>query len=245
MAFRNQITRTFTFDAGHRVHLHESKCRHLHGHTYKAELTVSAPDLDGLGRVLDFSVVKTLVGGWIDKYLDHNMLFHPEDKLLSLAYEYGTSVISMCGREPYVMPEEYPNPTAENIARLIFEKSEALFRNAGHDNIQVDNVRIWETPNCCADYSRTLRTTFQMDMLHHMKAESLPAKLVDDPISFDEFREKIETDPKTVLEERKAETSLGENKEWDNQIGDWVKLTPEGEKLLEELDTGWKPKHHD
>ena len=59
-------TRKLEFDAAHRVMEHESKCRHLHGHRYVAEVTVATSELDGLGRVLDFGLLKTELGGWID-----------------------------------------------------------------------------------------------------------------------------------------------------------------------------------
>ena len=56
-----EITRRLEFDAGHRVLGHEGKCKNLHGHRYSAEITVTAPDLDGLGRVIDFGVIKEKV----------------------------------------------------------------------------------------------------------------------------------------------------------------------------------------
>jgi 6-pyruvoyltetrahydropterin/6-carboxytetrahydropterin synthase len=51
-------TRRIEFDAAHRVMEHESKCKHLHGHRYALEATFVAPDLDTLGRVVEFGVIK-------------------------------------------------------------------------------------------------------------------------------------------------------------------------------------------
>ena len=67
-------TRRFQFCAGHRVHRHESKCRNLHGHNYVLFVTVTAPELDSLGRVIDFSIIKGLVGDWIDSKWDHGFI---------------------------------------------------------------------------------------------------------------------------------------------------------------------------
>lgn len=78
------ITRRFEFDSAHRVLQHESKCRHIHGHRYKLELTLRCPNLDKLGRVLDFSEVKRAFGDWIDRYWDHNVLLNPDDPLTGL-----------------------------------------------------------------------------------------------------------------------------------------------------------------
>lgn len=150
-----QITRKLEFDAGHRVLNHEGKCKHLHGHRYVVELTVRSTCLDDKGRVVDFGTVKSIVGSWIDENLDHNMILNPDDPLVAegfLEFEGGTQrdIVSLVGRAPYIMPDEYPNPTAENIARLIYETSTGLLRD--NKDIKVTSVRVWETPNCNALY---------------------------------------------------------------------------------------------
>ena len=142
--------------AGHRVMGHQGKCRHLHGHEYTAEITVAAPELDGLGMVIDFSVLKEKVGGWIDRCWDHNMMLHPDDPLLHL-YEYGDGRASVLGdlrkdvfafKPSYVMKSG--NPTAENIACELFHKATDLLTGTG---ITVLRVKVLETPNCWAEYS--------------------------------------------------------------------------------------------
>src|SRR5712671_4355896 len=102
-------TRRFEFDAAHRVLGHKGNCRHLHGHRYSVEVTISVNELDALGMVIDFADLKELVGGWINKYLDHNILLNTDDLVLPhLIHEE---------RRPYLMG---CNPTAENIAREIY-----------------------------------------------------------------------------------------------------------------------------
>lgn len=140
-----QITRRLEFDAGHRVLGHEGKCKHLHGHRYVAEVAVEAQFLDGLSRVVDFGVVKQLVGGWIDDNWDHNILLNERDPLLETinipdVWE---------GREPYVIPDGN-NPTAEVLAELLFVKACELLRP--YEKLEVYSVRLYETPNCWADY---------------------------------------------------------------------------------------------
>ena len=107
------ITRRLEFDYGHRVLGHEGKCRHLHGHRGAVEITVRGPRLDSIGRVIDFSEVKRLVGGWIDENWDHNLLLNPSDPLLS-RLEFG----DVHGRRIYEMPLGN-NPTAENMEKSI------------------------------------------------------------------------------------------------------------------------------
>lgn len=156
------IMRRFEFDSAHRVLGHESKCRFLHGHRYVAEVFLDAPDLDRLGRVIDFGKVKEVVGSWIDGNWDHNALFHPEDPFIQIhqietypEHEAGDwGVVKRRelygGREPYIM--KYGNPTAEQIAKELFEAAaDRLAAVEGYDKVRVVRVVIWETPNCWAE----------------------------------------------------------------------------------------------
>ena len=61
-----RITRRLEFDAGHRIPNHASQCRHLHGHRYAIEVTVSgeivAAEGDSeQGMVADFAGIKALL----------------------------------------------------------------------------------------------------------------------------------------------------------------------------------------
>jgi len=139
-----KITRKFTFDAGHRIYGHESKCAHVHGHTYTAYVTC-APDhtLDDLGRVVDFSVVKKEVGAWIDQFLDHGMILCTRDPLVQ---EWRRWANEGTKHKVYMMTR---NPTAENIAELIYVEGNRLLNHYG---VHVVRVKIQETPNCSATY---------------------------------------------------------------------------------------------
>lgn len=149
------VTRRFEFDAAHRVLGHEGKCRHLHGHRYAALVTARAEALDNLGRVVDFGVLKSLLGTWIDAHLDHNILLHPDDPLACLwrqlsCGDRGDLLPVFGGRKPYFMTAR-GNPTAENIAQLLYDVASDLLGEAG-TGLQVVRVRVYETPNCYADY---------------------------------------------------------------------------------------------
>ena len=142
----NTITRKLEWDSGHRVLGHEGKCRHIHGHRYIAEVTVSAEKLDSLGRVIDFSIIKKEIGEWIDYYWDHNLLLHPKDPLTKLWFTEGSGDL-FGDRGPFIFSG---NPTAENMARHLFQVSCVLLKK---HSISVVKVRIYETPNSWADYS--------------------------------------------------------------------------------------------
>lgn len=137
------ITRKFEWDSGHRVLGHEGKCRHLHGHRYVAEVTVTAPELNKLGMVIDFSILKTVVGKWIDDNWDHNLLLNAADPMLDIP---PTSAV-WGGKKPYIMP--VGNPTAEMMASCLHSLSALLL--LPYEMI-VTKIRVYETPNCYADY---------------------------------------------------------------------------------------------
>jgi 6-pyruvoyltetrahydropterin/6-carboxytetrahydropterin synthase len=129
-----RVTKEIHFCYGHRLLNYDGKCRNLHGHNGKAVVTLEAPALDRLGMVVDFSELKTVVGKWIDDTLDHKMLLHKDDPVLPELLRQG---------EPVVTLDE--NPTAENIARLIFDRA----KQAG---LPVVEVVLWETDNSFATY---------------------------------------------------------------------------------------------
>ncbi len=130
-----RVTREITFCYGHRLLNYDGKCRHLHGHNGKAVLTLESPELDGLGMVMDFSRIKRVVQTWIDDNLDHRMLLHKDDPVLPFLRQQGEPVFVMA-----------VNPTAENIAKLIYNYAVA-------QGFPVTEVQLWETENCFAAYS--------------------------------------------------------------------------------------------
>lgn len=128
------VTREICFCYGHRLLDYDGKCRHLHGHNGKAVITLAADRLDSLGMVMDFSRLKRVVGGWIDEQLDHKMILHKNDPLLAFLRQQG---------EPVFVLDV--NPTAENIARLIYDFT-------AEQGFPVVEVKLWETESCFAAY---------------------------------------------------------------------------------------------
>ena len=129
-----QVSREIDFCYGHRLLNYDGKCRHLHGHNGRAIITVESPALDHRGMVLDFSDIKQVVSGWIDETLDHRMLLCKDAPAVPLLRDL---------EEPMFLMDT--NPTAENIARLIFD----FTRNHGFPIVE---CQLWETPRCHATY---------------------------------------------------------------------------------------------
>jgi 6-pyruvoyltetrahydropterin/6-carboxytetrahydropterin synthase len=127
-----QVTRELRFCYGHRLLNYDGKCRHLHGHNGRVVITLQSDRLDALGMVVDFSQIKRVVHGWIDANLDHRMILHKDDPALPHLKAQG---------EPVFVIDV--NPTAESIARLIFEFAQS-------QGFPVVEVKLWETDDSCA-----------------------------------------------------------------------------------------------
>ena len=134
-------TRKIEFDAGHRLMNHESKCRYVHGHRYIIEATFTAPELDRVGRVIDFAAIKEKLWNWIENNWDHTIILYKQDK------ELGDAIENHTGQKIYYMPT---NPTAENMADYLLNAiCPKLFNN--EQDLTCTRLRLWETPNCYAE----------------------------------------------------------------------------------------------
>jgi 6-pyruvoyltetrahydropterin/6-carboxytetrahydropterin synthase len=144
-----QITRRLEFDAGHRIPDHKSQCRHLHGHRYVIEITLSGEviDKDGdsaNGMVMDFSDVKTLAKEHLVDQWDHAFLAYKNDKaivdFLQTLPDHKTVILDSV-------------PTAENLAQIAFQRLDSVYRDTYGNQLKLVRVRLYETPNCWADAS--------------------------------------------------------------------------------------------
>ncbi len=129
-----RVTCQIDFCYGHRLLNYAGKCRHLHGHNGRAVISIASEQLDHRGMVLDFTDIKREVSSWIDDNLDHRMLLCENDPAVPMLRELGEPM--------FLLPA---NPTAENIAKLIFD--------AGTERgFPIVSVNLWETPRCFATY---------------------------------------------------------------------------------------------
>ena len=131
---RYRVVRIIDFSYGHRLLDYEGECRHLHGHNDRVEIEVEAGVTDHRGMVIDFADIRDKVKSWIDDNLDHRMILHRDDPLVPVLEELGEA--------HYLMDS---NPTAENIAAHIYEMTSS-------DELQISEVRLWETVNSFAVY---------------------------------------------------------------------------------------------
>ena len=144
------ITRRLEFDAGHRIPNHSSLCRHLHGHRYAIEITLSGDIVTAEGRpeegmVMDFSDVKRIASEKLDDAWDHAFLVYRGDRrvcdFLATLPEHKTVILDAV-------------PTAENLARIAFDILSPAYRDTYGNHLRLERVRIYETPNNWADCVR-------------------------------------------------------------------------------------------
>lgn len=145
-----QITRRLEFDAGHRIPDHQSQCRHLHGHRYAIEVTLAGAVIQASGQpmngmVMDFSEVKDLAKQHLVDAWDHAFLVYRGDALvmnfLAAMPDHKTVVLEVV-------------PTAENLVALAFARLDAVYQDRYGNQLRLERVRLYETPNCWADALR-------------------------------------------------------------------------------------------
>ncbi|ACK54581.1 MAG TPA: 6-carboxytetrahydropterin synthase QueD [Thauera aminoaromatica] len=145
-----RITRRLEFDAGHRIPDHASQCRHLHGHRYALEVTLSGDIIkaDGVpvnGMVMDFADVKRIANEYVVGPWDHAFLAYRGDHLVL------ELLAAIPGHKTVVLDVV---PTAENLAAEAFRILDPAYRDTYGNHLRLERVRLYETPNCWADALR-------------------------------------------------------------------------------------------
>lgn len=144
------ITSRLEFDAGHRIPNHTSQCRHLHGHRYAIEITLSGKtiDIEGAaeqGMVMDFSEVKDIARCVLVDLWDHAFLVYQGDRTVI------DFLATLPGHKTVVLTVV---PTAENLAAEAFRILESAYRDTYGNQLRLERVRLYETPNNWADAVR-------------------------------------------------------------------------------------------
>lgn len=148
-----RITRRLEFDAGHRIPNHGSQCRHLHGHRYALEVTLSGPVIATVGAadegmVTDFSAVKAIALQQVAEPWDHAFLAWREDRAVI------DFLSSLPGHKTVLFDAP---PTAEHLAQTAFDILDGAYAAQYGQRLRLEQVRLYETPNCWADALRDQR----------------------------------------------------------------------------------------
>jgi 6-pyruvoyltetrahydropterin/6-carboxytetrahydropterin synthase len=131
-----QLTQELAFCYGHRLVGHPGKCARLHGHNARAFVTLRSETLDAQGMVADFDTVLRRMRIFVDEQLDHQLLLQENDPVVPALRS---------ASEPFRTLRFAP--TAENLARMIFEHAEAA-------GLPVIEVRFEEQPGSVATFRK-------------------------------------------------------------------------------------------
>ncbi len=118
-----EVTIIKSFSAAHLLAEIGGKCEELHGHNFKVEITVGAPDLNSEGILIDFRLVKKWLKDILDQ-MDHQHL----------------------NELPCFQGE---NPSSENIAHYIYTAIQPMAKT---QNVKVLHVKVWESENSAVTY---------------------------------------------------------------------------------------------
>lgn len=137
---------------GHRVVGHENKCRHLHGHNYRIHFVCEAAELDIVGRVIDFGVIKEKLCMWVENHWDHKFLAWENDLVMKEAFASMTFADSEDPDKLFQGSLVFVpfNPTAENMAQHLVEVIGP--QQLAGTGVTLVSVRIEETAKCSASF---------------------------------------------------------------------------------------------
>lgn len=145
------ITKTIEWDMGHRIPNHKSKCKNPHGHRYKLEVYLKGDLIEKNGKsdegmVMDFSDIKIILSEEVKRICDHAFMIYKKDKKMLDFFNKNDDFKYIV--VPFI-------PTAECIAKWIYEKLEKRFVDKYKTGLILDSVRLWETPTSAAIYKKT------------------------------------------------------------------------------------------
>ncbi len=121
-----QLRVTDSFSAAHRLRGYRGRCEKMHGHNYRVEVRLEGEKLDSCGLLVDFGVLKKKLKSVLRRF-DHADL----NRLAEF---------------------RRANPSAENLARVIFQK---MSRSVAGRAARVTCVTVWESDNSNASYFQT------------------------------------------------------------------------------------------
>lgn len=140
-----KIEKRFTFPMGHRLSKHKGRCFSLHGHNFTVLVGIESQILDENDMVIDFSDLKTIVGGLLDG-LDHCLLLNETDKELG-------DVLEKMGMR--VMTVDH-DPTAEKLSEILYRALKTHLAGI-YPHINMDYVTVYENENSCATFYESMK----------------------------------------------------------------------------------------
>jgi 6-pyruvoyltetrahydropterin/6-carboxytetrahydropterin synthase len=140
-----RITKQFSFETGHALYGYDGKCKNVHGHSYRLDVTViGSPITDSsnvkYGMVIDFSDLKKIAKEEIVDVFDHATVFNKNTPHVDLARE-------LKSRGHNVLLVDY-QPTSEMMVIDFAEKIKSRLPK----NIKLHSLKLQETATSFAEW---------------------------------------------------------------------------------------------
>lgn len=130
-----KVTKVMRTETAHRLAGHPGRCKFIHGHSYKWEVTLKGK-IQSDGILVDFSQLKKIMTQVIDPF-DHSLVLEENDYILPILITGGIT--------ERVMAVHY-RPTAENMAHHVACCIDHCFE--GQFKV---TVKLWETETSFAE----------------------------------------------------------------------------------------------
>ena len=138
-------------EMGHRLSRQpDSRCFHLHGHSWRVFLRIAGPMDPISGMVMDFGPIKSAWRGWLDDNYDHHLLLNPEDPLIVHLLNHGGGFGEKTIEEWGITLTDGCDPTVENFAKMNYHWAKDHFQQYGQ--MYKFHVKVFEAASNAAEY---------------------------------------------------------------------------------------------
>lgn len=143
------VTKVMVTETAHRLTDYSGKCAHIHGHSYRWEVTALALEGYGLknGIAIDFGDLKKVMKEEIYNPFDHALVLDMDDPLL-----ISTEIDLAADGTPQKILVFPGNPTAENFSMYVAQNMQEALDNRFPLQYLISKVRVWETANSYAEW---------------------------------------------------------------------------------------------
>ena len=162
-SYRVSVTKDYlVFASAHFITFEGHRCEGLHGHNYRARVTVEGTLNEAVWFVFDFVELKRIMKRLCDE-IDHLVLLPTESTRVQVVEADGEVRVAVDGHPRYVFPRRdcallpIPNTTVEMIARLLAERLRKELESSGAAGLTAIEMEIEENFGQSAVYRLTLK----------------------------------------------------------------------------------------
>jgi len=161
--FRVSVTKDYlVFASAHFITFAGHRCEGLHGHNYRARVTVEGELDQESWFVFDFVVIKRIMRGLCDE-IDHKVLLPLQNPKLQIGEDGDSVTVAYEGTPRYVFPKKdcallpITNTTVEMLAEMLAGRFRAELDKLGARGLAAIEMEIEENFGQTAVYREKLR----------------------------------------------------------------------------------------